>query len=194
MIRIFLPLVCAALGLAPSADATASTPPASQSIPGSAAPATPEASTGTPAGARVSTLIGMPVVSVDGSPLGKVKDIIFDPRGRATHVIVAYASGPGPEEIPEGKQKLEADGRLVAVPWDTAAARINDGKLVLDGTKLQSAPSFAASEWPNLQDPSWSATADAYWHIVAPTPMSAHRNAQIDPTARLRARPTRDGD
>jgi sporulation protein YlmC with PRC-barrel domain len=242
MIRIFLPLICAALGLAaascsqsegpfapaettassspvsdgtasaamaspsdpahatgtaadgPSADGNASAPPATPSTPESAASASPEASTSTPAARRVSTLLGMAVVSADGSPLGKVKDIIFDPSGRATHLIVAYASGPGPEEIPEGKQKLEADGRLIAVPWDTAVARITDGKLVLDGSKLQSAPSFAANEWPNLQDPAWSASADAYWRKVAPTPMSARRNAQIDSTARLRARPTRDGE
>jgi sporulation protein YlmC with PRC-barrel domain len=170
--------------------------PAGSPTTGAAAPASAQASTNTLIERRASTVIGMPVTSVDGTPIGEVRDIIVDAQGRATHVVIAYDTEPaaGPEEIPEGKPRSGADGKLAAVPWDSAIARINDGKLVLDRTKLQSAPSFTADEWPNLQAPGWSADADAYWRKVAPPPPSARRSAQVDSTARLRARPTRDGE
>ncbi len=138
----------------------------------------------------------MPVVSADGSRLGDVKDIILDSRGRATHVVIAYQmqSQAGPAEIPEGKPESGADRKLVAVPWDTILAHITDDHVVLDGANLQGAPSFAPGEWPNLADPAWSITADAYWRKVARPPAAAHRGAPIDSTSRLRARSPRDGD
>jgi sporulation protein YlmC with PRC-barrel domain len=229
MIRIFLPLICAALGLAAAscsqsegpfapAEAPASQPPSSPGAEQGAAsaamaspsdppqaqssdPQSPSASVvaapgGEPAERRASILIGMPVVSADGSPLGEVKDLILDPQGRATHVVIACQapSQAGPAEIPEGKLESAPDRKLVAVPWDTISAHLTDGHLVLDGANLKSAPSFSPGEWPNLADPAWSATADAYWHKVAQPAAAAHRGAPIDSTARLRARPARDGD
>jgi len=138
----------------------------------------------------------MPVVSADGTALGEVKDILLDPQGRATHVLIAYQaqSQTGPAEIPEGKLESAADRRLAAVPWEMFIAHVTDGQLVLDAASLQSAPSFAPGAWPDLADPAWSATADAYWRKVARPPAAAHRGTPIDSTARLRARPTRDGD
>ncbi len=240
MMRIFLPLICAALGLAaascsPSegsfAPTEAASPPSGERGSAPAGAASPDhtaqadgmtenppgaddtatatdpslrvvaqslpkstASAGTQAELRASALIGMPVTAIDGSPLGKVKDIIFDPQGRATHVVIAYDTQVGPEEIPDGKPRPRPDGKLAAMPWDTAVARVDGGKLVLDGAKLRSAPSFTADTWPNLQDPAWSALADAYWRKMTPPPVAAHRSTQIDSTARLRARPTRDGE
>lgn len=250
MIRIFLPLICAALGfaaascsqsggpLAPAADAPASprassqgataesaavaTPPpdgaakapaaddaspsassqadAAQAAPGQAdsaqgapaqdtsaqaaraqpadTPSIPDAPAGTPLQRRASTLIGMPVVSADGSSLGAVNDIIFDGQGRATHLVIAGAS---------------TGGKLTAMPWDAAMASIKDGRLVLDGAKLQSAPSFTRDAWPNLDDPSWSTTTDTYWRKAVRAAIEANPGAPIDSTSRRRARPSRDG-
>lgn len=195
MIRILLPLFCAALGVAASSWATTPAPSAPTAKPPASADV--RASTSTRSARRASTLIGLPVMAADGRLLGKVKDIIFDREGRATHVVIAYDPRPqaGPEEIPEGKTgSAAAEARLLAIPWVTAVANLQDGKLVFDGTKLQSAPSFTVDAWPNFKDPTWSATADAYWRKVAPPPQSARHGAPIDPTARLRTRPTRDGD
>jgi sporulation protein YlmC with PRC-barrel domain len=250
MIRIFLPLICAALGLAaascnqsegplPPAEAPASphatshgaasaamesppdktagsdfgrqqapqasppeetsTPPdaqasaASQSV----ANASADAPTSAPAERRASTLIGMPVVSAGGSPLGQVKDIIFDREGQATHLVIAYTVAPegSPAEVPDdGKSAASPDGKLTAMPWDAAVASMKEGRLVLDGAKLQGAPSFTPDAWPNLDDPGWSATADAYWRKAVRAAIAAHPGAPIDSTERQRARPTRDGD
>jgi hypothetical protein len=241
MIRIFLPLICAALGLAtascsqsdgplaPAAEAPASarassrgasaaaaamatppdaplaplsdeasTPLSSQAPPGQSADpsSSPDAPTGTAVERRASTLIGMPVVSADGSSLGEVKDIIFDPQGRATHLVIAYATEAeaAPEEIPEGGQPAPGAGdRLTAMPWDAAMASIKNGRLVLDDAKLQGAPSFTRDAWPNLDDPAWSLTTDAYWRKAVRAAIEAHPGAPIDSTVRQRGRPTRDG-
>jgi sporulation protein YlmC with PRC-barrel domain len=247
MIRILLPLICAALGfaaascsqsegpLAPAAEAPApphptahgaataamTTPPDPQQTDQSAsnqalpeqAPSSDQASTtpaaqsapntnpDVPASARAerraSTLIGMPVTSADGRALGAVKDILFDRQGRATHVVIAYGRAPqaNPGAIPnDGEAAPAADGKLTAMPWDAAMASIKDGRLVLDDAQLQDAPSFTADEWPNLDDPAWSETTDAYWRKAVQAAIAAHPGAPIDSTARQRGRPPRDGN
>ena len=150
-----------------------------------------------PAQRRASTLIGMSVVSRDGSPLGAVKDIIFDRQGQATHVVVAHGGEPpiGPPEAPDtANPESSPDGKLTAMPWDAAMASIKDGRLVLDGAKLQEAPSFKPGEWPNLDDQGWSNTADDYWRKVVRANVAAHPGAPIDSTTRQRGRRTRDGE
>ena len=244
MIRIFLPLICAALGfvatscgqsegpLAPAAEAPASPPqptqgaasaamtspadsaqangsgqPADQApspdaasttpVSESPAEANPDAPTGTPTERRASTLIGMAVVATDGSSLGDVKDIIFDRQGRATHLVIAYGTEPqaNPGALPnDGEAAPPPDGKLTAMPWDAAMASIKRGQLVLDSAQLQAAPSFTPGTWPNLDDPTWSATADAYWRKAVQAAIAAHPGAPIDSTSRQRARPNRDGE
>lgn len=245
MIRIFLPLICAALGfaaascsqseepLAPAAEAPASPPqpthgaasaamtspadsaqanasgqPADQAPPSpdaasttsasqSAADANPDAPTSTPTERRASTLIGMAVVATDGSSLGDVKDIIFDRQGRATHLVIAYGTEPqaNPGALPnDGEAPPAPDGKLTAMPWDAAMASIKGGQLVLDSAQLQAAPSFTAGTWPNVDDPAWSNSADAYWRKAVQAAIAAHPGAPIDSTSRQRARPNRDGE
>lgn len=133
-------------------------------------------------------------MSTDGSPLGEVKDIIFDPRGRATHLVIAYGSQPDTAEAPgENKAPSSADAKLTAMPWDAAVASMKDGHLVLDDSKLQDAPSFTPDAWPNLDDPGWSATTDTYWRKAVQAAIAAHPGAPIDSTDRQRAR-QRAGD
>lgn len=174
----------------------ASTPQASASQ-STAAQTTPDAPTGTPAERRASTLIGMPVVSTDGSPLGDVKDIVFDQQGRATHLVIAYGMAPdaSPADTADAARPAPSlDGKLTAMPWDAAAASIKEGRVVLDGAKLQDAPSFTSLAWPNLDDPGWSGTADAYWRKAVRAAIAAHPGAPIDSTTRQRGRRSRDND
>jgi hypothetical protein len=233
MIRIFLPLICAALGfaaascsqsegpLAPAAEAPPPPHPAAHSA-ATAAMATPpdpqqtappasdqelpdqapssDANPDVPASARAerraSTLIGMPVAAADGSALGAVKDIIFDRQGRATHVVIAYGAAPlaNAGAIPnDGGATPAPNGKLTAMPWDAAMASIKGGRLVLDDAQLQSAPSFTPDAWPNLDDPAWSETTDAYWRKAVQAAIAAHPGAPIDSTSRQRERPPRDG-
>ncbi|MFZ1869212.1 MAG: PRC-barrel domain-containing protein, partial [Steroidobacteraceae bacterium] len=177
---------------APSSDAT-STTAASQST----ADANADAPTSTPAERRASTLIGMTVIATDGVSLGSVKDIIFDRQGRATHLVIAYGkelqANPGSPPN-DGEAAPAPDGKLTAMPWDAAMASVKDGHLVLDGAQLQGAPSFTTDAWPNLDDPTWSNTADAYWRTAVQAAIEAHPGAPVDPTSRQRARPIRDGE
>lgn len=139
----------------------------------------------------------MAVVSAQGSSLGEVKDIIFDRQGRATHMVIAYAAEPQPNPgaLPNDVAATPTpDGKLTAMPWDAAMASIKGGQLVLDSAQLQGAPSFTPDTWPNLDDPAWSATADAYWRKAVRAAIAAHPGAPIDSTSRQRARPTRDGE
>ncbi|MGH8200015.1 MAG: PRC-barrel domain-containing protein [Steroidobacteraceae bacterium] len=247
MIRILLPLICAALGfaaascsqsegpLAPAAEApppphptatgaataTIATPPdpqqqtaqpaSDQALPdqapssdqASTTPASQSASDANPdvpatlrAERRASTLIGMPVAAADGSALGAVKDIIFDRKGRATHVVIAYGAAPqaSPQAIPNDAGTTPApDSKLTAMPWDAAMACIKGGRLVLDDAQLQSAPSFTPDAWPNFDDPSWSETTDAYWRKAVQAAIAAHPGAPVDSISRQRERPPRDG-
>jgi len=234
MIRIFLPLLCAALGFAAAscsqsqgpfgpAEAPASAPPTvhgsaaaamaspqasspgegsapsrPQAAPGQSASAAPQAPARAPLERRASTLMGMPVVAEDGTPLGEVKDIIFDRLGRATHLVIAY--GPQPQassagKTPEGSPPGPGtDGRLTAMPWDAALASVKGGQLVLDVAKLQSAPSFTPAAWPNLADPGWSASTDTYWRKAVRAAIAAHPGAPIDSASRRRGSRTRDGN
>ena len=182
---------------APQTAATSSDqlPPLEQASPASGSQEA-EPTAGTATDRRASTLIGMPVVSSDGSSLGAVTDIVFDRQGRATHLVIAYGTEPqaGPPEIPDdGKPLPTPDGKLTAMPWDAAVASIKSGRLLLDPTQLQSAPSFTPGAWPNLDDPSWSASTDAYWRKAVRAAIAAHPGAPIDSTTRQRGRPARDG-
>lgn len=134
------------------------------------------------------------MVSTDGSPLGQVKDIIFDRQGRATHLVIGYSSQPDPDAPGDGKPASGPDSKLTAMPWDAAVASMKDGQLVLDGSKLQDAPSFTPDEWPNLDDPAWSATADTYWRKAVRAAIAAHPGAPIDSTDRQRGRRARGAD
>ncbi len=173
---------------ASSSDETFTPPGSQEESPAQSSDASsgPDAPTGTAIERRASTLIGMPVVAEDGSSLGVVKDIIFDPQGRATHLVVGYAAAPA-------AAGTGTDGKLTALPWDAAMASIRDGQLVLDGAKLQSAPSFTQDAWPNLDDPSWSAATDAYWRKAVRAAIEANPGAPIDSTSRQRGRPPRGG-
>ena len=235
MIRIFLPLICAALGFAtascsqtqgpltPAAEAPVSRgaahdaasaamvnrlpehPPASSERASegqddvSAAQSVADTSADAPAAPQVqrraSTLIGMPVVSADGNPLGEVKDIIFDRQGGATHLVISYRTEPqGPQALSPSSAgattspSFGSDRKLTAIPWDAAMASVKDGQLVLGGATLHGAPSFTPEQWPNLDDPAWSDATDAYWRRAVRAAIAEHPGTPIDPTSRSRAR------
>lgn len=186
-------------GQAPS-DPPPSDPPPDPQVIGAQSTAEPEPDepSSTPLERRASTLIGLPVVSTDGSPLGEVKDIVFDRQGRATHLVLTYGSQsdatPGGDAPSDGKPASSPDGKLTAMPWDAAVASMKDGHLVLDGSKLQDAPSFTPDAWPDLDDPAWSASTDAYWRKAVQAAIAAHPGAPIDSTDRQRGRRSRTGD
>lgn len=161
MLRACMPPLCAALGLLTACSQQGSDFLSGASQAPAAPTSTPQpAPQGPLAARRASTLVSMPVQSHAGQPLGTIQDIVFDSRGRATHLVI------------------NDSGRLVPIPWRIAVANIHSGILVLSQKRLNDAPGFTSGAWPDVSDPSWSASADAYWTIP------------IDSTSRSRARPT----
>jgi hypothetical protein len=91
-------------------------------------------------------LVGLPVETAKGEQLGSVVDIVRDKSsGKPTYAVVAI------------------DTDTTAVPYDTAAAMIHDGKVIMSPTKLASAPKVKQSEWLDETKSGWRSQADRYW-------------------------------
>jgi sporulation protein YlmC with PRC-barrel domain len=94
-----------------------------------------------PNGVRVSKLKGAEVKSNDGEDLGKVEDLIVDPKtGQITFAIV-------------GKGILGVSSKSRPVPWQ--AVKINSEKQVtvnMDKQKMDSAPTVG-SDYSDLKNP-----------------------------------------
>lgn len=174
MMRIWVPALYAlsAVALGACSQQNAEFLPGGSTGPAASA-STPAPAPPLPAAAeRASTLIGLPVESRAGDPLGTVQDIVFGRDGRATHLIVAPASG-------------SSVSSLTPVPWSVALRHLHGGALVFKRHRFAGAPGFAPGQWPALGSTDWSAAADAYWSRTAGQPFTP-----VDPTGRSRARPT----
>lgn len=146
------------------------TPPGNTPVRGAAAAQAPEQSTsrvarrdvpaGTPSAAakaahamRGTNLIGLAVRDEQGSNVGSVQDVIIDAaHGRLAYALVGFASSRG------------HPSSLVAVPWRAFAPMIeSDGVVVVDRSKIASAPQIAESELRQQDGHSWREAADRYW-------------------------------
>jgi len=98
---------------------------------------------------RVSKLIGKNVETSTGDTIGEVKDLVIDDMGKVTHLIVSHG-------------RLGST-KLAAVPYDAAKQMMRGDKLVMDKTRLENAPSFEESSYPDMSSTTWSSSADRYW-------------------------------
>jgi sporulation protein YlmC with PRC-barrel domain len=98
---------------------------------------------------RVSKLIGKNVESSDGQTIGQVKDVVIDGQAKITHFILSHG-------------RLGST-RLTAVPYDVVKRSMQGERIVLDRTRLQNAPSFEESNFPNIASSDWSRSVDRYW-------------------------------
>src|SRR5450755_1035773 len=91
-----------------------------------------------------STLAGDSVRNSAGEDLGKVDEIMIDiPSGRVAYAVLSFGG------------VLGMGNKLFAVPW--SALRVDEDEksfiLDVDKTKLEKAPGFDKSNWPNLGIP-----------------------------------------
>jgi sporulation protein YlmC with PRC-barrel domain len=107
----------------------------------------------TPFVLRHDQVLGAPVTNPRGASLGAIREIVLGSNGELTFAILAL---PG-----EG-----AEARFGALPWPLlrfhgqgAASKVMAG---LEPDRLREAPSFAAGEWPALDDEWWK-EAEAYF-------------------------------
>src|SRR5665647_468232 len=119
-----------------------------------------------------STLAGDSVRNAAGEDLGKLDEIMIDiPSGRVAYAVLSFGG------------VLRMGNKLFAVPW--SAIRVDEDKkcfiLDVDKTKLEKAPGFDKSKWPDMADTTWGSEvfryygAPPYWedlsliHISEPT-------------------------
>jgi sporulation protein YlmC with PRC-barrel domain len=102
---------------------------------------------------KASDLIGMDVRNQQNEKLGDIKDLVVDlPSGKISYAVLSVGGFLG------------IGDKLIAVPTRAFAVAPTQDALVLnaDKAKIQNAPSFAKSSWPEVNSPAWR-TESAYW-------------------------------
>ncbi len=101
---------------------------------------------------KASKLVGMDVKNEANEDIGTVNDIVLDlGSGRVAYVVLSVGGFLGVGE------------KYIAVPPSAFRASTNGGNnlvLNVDKQRVQQAPGFSKSEWPDLKHPNWGAAAD----------------------------------
>ena len=118
-----------------------------------AAPAT--TTTETPIGKanKASSLMGMDVRNPQNEKLGDIKDLVVDLHtGKIGYAVLSVGGFLG------------IGDKYIAVPPSAFTVATDERHLVLnaDKAKVQSAPGFAKTDWPDLNSPSWTAH-QSFW-------------------------------
>jgi sporulation protein YlmC with PRC-barrel domain len=98
-----------------------------------------------------SGVIGMEVKNHLGERVGEIQDIVVDlPSGKISYVVLSVGGFLGIGE------------KYIAVPPNAFHAADAENQLVLnvDKAKVQAAPGFAKTSWPDLDNPAWGAASE----------------------------------
>jgi hypothetical protein len=94
---------------------------------------------------------GSIVQSPAGEPIGRVKDIVPNAKtGDPAYVVIATRSGS------------------TAVPYPVIAPMFQSGHVVLDRSRLESAPHVSESQLQDKSGAQWQKEADRYWESRKP--------------------------
>jgi sporulation protein YlmC with PRC-barrel domain len=99
---------------------------------------------------KASSLTGMNVMNHQNEKLGDIKDIVLDlPSGKISYVVLSVGGFLG------------IGDKLIAVPPSAFTFSANRDALLLDADKarIESAPGFVQTAWPDVNDPQFG----AYW-------------------------------
>jgi sporulation protein YlmC with PRC-barrel domain len=100
------------------------------------------------------TLVGNEVYNRDSDDLGEIKEIMLDMRtGRVSYAVLSFGGFLGMGE------------KLFAVPWEALKLDTVNKRFVLDVSKdrLDSAPGFDKTHWPDMADANWEKDVHAYY-------------------------------
>jgi sporulation protein YlmC with PRC-barrel domain len=101
------------------------------------------------------SLIGSRVVNLKKENLGKMEDLVIEPRdGRVSFAILSFGGFLGMGE------------KLFAVPLQAMKTSAEDDRtfvLDADKEKLKNAPSFEKDRWPDLHDRAFGTTVYNYY-------------------------------
>jgi hypothetical protein len=86
-----------------------------------------------------------------GEPVGRVRDIVPDANtGEPAYIVISLRSGS------------------TAVPYPTVAPMFQNGHIVLDRARLESAPRVSDSQLRDNSGAEWKKQADRYWESRKP--------------------------
>jgi hypothetical protein len=86
-----------------------------------------------------------------GEPIGRVRDIVPDANtGEPAYIVISTRSGS------------------TAVPYPTIAPMFQSGHIVLDRSRLESAPRVTDSQLQDNSGAQWRKQADQYWESRKP--------------------------
>jgi hypothetical protein len=94
---------------------------------------------------------GMPVQTRSGESLGTVVSVVPGSSGdtQSGYVVIGESSGGG--------------GNATPVPYSAAASHVQNGKLVMERSRLEKAPKIQQSQVQDSSNTSWQSKVDRYW-------------------------------
>jgi sporulation protein YlmC with PRC-barrel domain len=103
---------------------------------------------------RASGIIGMNVRNQNDEHLGRIRDVVFDPKTERVAYVVMSESDTG---------TLGMNEKLLAVPLAAFTPSADNKYLVLraDKAKMQAAAGIDRNNWPSATNPSWG--AEPFW-------------------------------
>ncbi len=185
--------ICAAgLALSVAAQNSSTLPPGVSSDPSTAQSSRSTLGRMNQQEARASKIINADVKSSQGQSLGTINDLILNPSsGRIDFAVLSSSSSSGSASSTTpsatGTTDTSTGGKLVAVPWlmlrpssasGTSASGTSTGlssgqqtfTFSGDASKLQSAPSFEQSNWPDITQYSWRQSVYSHFGMISGSP------------------------
>jgi len=104
----------------------------------------------------VSALGGVKVINKAGEKLGKIEDFTVDlATGRIVYAVLSFGG-------------FIVGNKLFAIPINALKLDLNKESFILDVDKerLENAPGFDTSSWPNMADPEWGTKVHSYYGVV----------------------------
>jgi hypothetical protein len=132
----------------PPADSTSPTttdPSAASSPHQQETTRTAEANKGAGATTDEPQVVGLEVISPSGEPLGAVVDVVMNSSGAPSYAVISSA------------------GKATAVPYSTVSTMVRDNAVVMEQSRLQSAPKVEKGAWRDSADTQWQSESDRYW-------------------------------
>ena len=123
------------------------------------------------AGSTAPVAIGLKVETATGESLGTVVDIVADATTGAPLFVV-----------------ISSEDATTAVPYAAANSMVQQDALVMDRSRLESAPRVGQGEWRDPASGDWTTEANGYWgqgemRTASPEPgaSSSEQNAEPQP-------------